>query len=62
MSTATVSTNRRTLYIPEDKDLKIRLIAALQKKSVNELINDILNEGLKAMSAEDLTAHIIANE
>jgi hypothetical protein len=62
MNTAAVPTNRRTLYIPQEKDLKIRLLAALKKQSVNEFINEILNEALKNTGSEDIQVYFNANE
>jgi hypothetical protein len=62
MSTSIASTIRRTVYLPEDLDLKLRVGAALKKQSVNELINQLLQDAFANLDTDAMRQYIGAHE
>jgi predicted HicB family RNase H-like nuclease len=54
MNTPTEPVRRKTLYLSDSLDTKLRIKAAMQRVSVNELINTVLERDLKDVDVEGL--------
>jgi predicted HicB family RNase H-like nuclease len=54
MNTQAEPVRRKTLYLAETLDTKLRIKAAMQRVSVNELINTVLEKELKDIDVEGL--------
>jgi predicted HicB family RNase H-like nuclease len=54
MNTQAEPIRRKTLYLAESLDTKLRIRAAMQRVSVNELINTVLEKELKDIDVEGL--------